>query len=88
MERSISIGQLRQNPTAMIREVKGGAVYTLTDRGQPVADIAPHRPAAWRSGSEAAAILDELGPDRLSEAEAEQCRAEEAGPRDPWAAAG
>ncbi|MFD1722355.1 type II toxin-antitoxin system Phd/YefM family antitoxin [Amnibacterium endophyticum] len=86
MERTISIGQLRQNPTGMIREVKNGAVYTLTDRGQPVADIAPHHSARWQSGSEAATVLRELGPDASWVAEDRHRRGEEAGPRDPWAA--
>ena len=43
----ISIGQLRQNPTAMIRGVKAGETYTLTDRGQPVAEIRPHPDDRW-----------------------------------------
>ena len=87
MEHMISIGQLRQNPTEMIRDVKQGATYILTDRGQPVADIAPHRPARWRRGSEVAALLAQLGPDPLWRAEEEQLRSDEQ-PRDPWAAAG
>lgn len=86
MEHTISIGQLRQNPTEMIRDVKRGATYTLTDRGQPVADIAPHRAARWRSGREAAAVLAGLGPDPLWGAEAARLRAEDE-LRDPWAAA-
>lgn len=86
MEHTISIGQLRQNPTEMIRDVKQGATYTLTDRGQPVADIAPHRPARWRSGREVGAVLAQLGPDPLWIEEGRQLRADDE-LRDPWAAA-
>lgn len=84
MEHTISVGQLRQNPTAMIREVKQGAVYTLTDRGQPVADITPHRSPRWRTGSDVAAVLAQLGPDQTWGEEAEQLRTAEP-LRDPWA---
>ena len=84
MEHTISIGQLRQNPTGMIRDVKHGATYTLTDRGQPVADIAPHRPARWRTGGEVGTLLAELGPDPLWIAEAGRLSADDR-VRDPWA---
>lgn len=86
MERTISVGQLRQNPTEMIRNVKQGATYTLTDRGQPVADIAPHRPARWRSGREVGAVLAQLRSDPLWIEEGRQLRADDE-LRDPWAAA-
>ena len=86
MEHTISIGQLRQNPTEMIRDVKQGATYTLTDRGQPVAVIAPHRPERWRIGGEVGAVLSQLGADPLWIQQARQLRADdELG--DPWAAA-
>ena len=77
MGHTISIGQLRQNPTAMIRDVKQGATYTLTDRGQPVADIAPHRPERWRMGREASAVLSQLGADLLWMKEARRLRADD-----------
>ncbi len=87
VEHTISIGQLRQNPTQMIRDVKQGVVYTLTDRGQPVAEIAPYRPARWRTGREVSAVFARLGPDPLWAREAAALRADDE-PRDPWAAAG
>ncbi|MDR0378380.1 MAG: type II toxin-antitoxin system prevent-host-death family antitoxin [Candidatus Accumulibacter sp.] len=63
----ISIGQLRQNPTQMIRDVRAGEVYVLTDRGQPVADITPHREYHGVSSETLAVRLRELarefGPD-------------------------
>lgn len=48
-EPTISVGRLRQNPTDMIRQVKEGAEYVLTDHGVPVARIVPHTRAAWVS---------------------------------------
>lgn len=86
VEHTISIGQLRQNPTDMIRDVRQGATYTLTDRGQPVADISPHRPARWRTGREVGAVLAQLGADPLWIEEARQVRADDE-LRDPWVAA-
>jgi len=46
-EPTISIGQLRQNPTAMIRAVRQGAEYVLTDHGVPAARIIPFQRQAW-----------------------------------------
>lgn len=57
-EPTISVGRLRQNPTDMIRRVKEGAEYVLTDHGTPVARIVPHSKAAWVSTE---TMLDALG---------------------------
>ena len=46
-EPTISIGQLRQNPTEMIRAVRQGAEYVLTDHGVPTARIVPFRRHGW-----------------------------------------
>lgn len=85
MDDAISVGQLRQNPTAMIRDVQDGATYTLTDRGRPIATIAPHRPSIWRSSAAVNALLDRLGPDPAWVAELDELR-EAVGIEDPWAA--
>jgi prevent-host-death family protein len=85
MEKSISIGQLRQNPTVMIREVRHGARYTLTDRGEPVALITPHEHTRWRSGSEVNDVLANLGADPAWAAELETAR-DELEIVDPWVA--
>ncbi|MFA7505699.1 MAG: type II toxin-antitoxin system prevent-host-death family antitoxin [Burkholderiaceae bacterium] len=65
--KTISVGQLRQNPTQMIREVRAGARYVLTDRGVPVADIAPHRERRGVPSEQAAEelrrISEQFGPD-------------------------
>ena len=83
MDHAITVGQLRQNLTAMIRDVREGATYILTDRGRPVATIAPYRPAVWRSSDEVNDLLTRLGPDPAWAAEHEELRAE-AGVHDPW----
>lgn len=85
MERAISIGQLRQNPTAMIRDVVDGATYTLTDRGRPVAVIAPHQPDRWRRGAAVTALLDRLGADAGWGDDLRRLR-DDATLRDPWGA--
>lgn len=59
----ISIGQLRQNPAPMLRQVRRGAAFTVTDRGEPVADIVPHRDQDWKPLAEVAAILAAIDPD-------------------------
>lgn len=63
VEPAISIAQLRQNPTAMIRAVKAGLTYTLTDCGQPIASISPLRRPVWRSATAVNELLRGLGPD-------------------------
>jgi antitoxin (DNA-binding transcriptional repressor) of toxin-antitoxin stability system len=46
----------------MLRAVRGGAVYTVTDRGEPIADITPHRAGPWRPASVVENVLKRLGP--------------------------
>lgn len=83
MERRISVGQLRQNPTAMLRAVRAGETYTVTDRGQPIADIAPHREGPWRAASVVGGVLKKLGPD-LPWLERQQALRDEVELRDPF----
>ncbi|MPV48606.1 MULTISPECIES: type II toxin-antitoxin system Phd/YefM family antitoxin [unclassified Pseudactinotalea] len=63
MPKTISIGELRQNPTRMLREVKAGATYMVTDHGEPIAEIAPRRQPRWVCGEEIDSVLRELGAD-------------------------
>lgn len=63
MSHSISVGQLRQNPTQMLREVKAGATYVVTDHGEPVADVSAHRRTRWLPAEELDALLRELAAD-------------------------
>lgn len=84
MSKTISIGQLRQNPTRMLREVKAGATYTVTDRGEPIAEIAARRPRQWVSAGDVDAVLRDLGADDGWAREIAEDRAE-TGLADPWA---
>ncbi len=63
MSRTISIGELRQNPTRMLREVKAGASYTVTDHGEPIAEIVARRQARWIPSDEIDSLLRDLGSD-------------------------
>lgn len=79
----ISVGELRQNPTPMLRAVKAGATYTVTDHGEPVAEIAPIRRQRWIPSTEVDALLRELGGDSAWAVEITADRAEE-DISDPW----
>jgi antitoxin (DNA-binding transcriptional repressor) of toxin-antitoxin stability system len=81
--RGISVGQLRQNPTAMIHDVRLGAEYVLTDRGVPTARILPFRPRGWVGASRARMLLSTAAGDGWAE-DLRAARLAES-PRDPWA---
>lgn len=86
---TISVGQLRRNPTQMIRDVRAGEDYMLIDRGVPMADIAPHRAPRWVSGVEATvalrALAQEFGSDFEWQKTIEEWR-DTSELRDPWQA--
>lgn len=63
MANTISVGELRQNPTRMLREVKSGATYVITDHGEPVAEVTPRHEPRWVPIEELDALLRELGAD-------------------------
>ncbi|HRW17674.1 MAG TPA: type II toxin-antitoxin system prevent-host-death family antitoxin [Dermatophilaceae bacterium] len=60
--KTITVGQLRQNPTAMLAEVEGGATYRVTRHNREIARIVPRPhdveliPPKRRSGSHLAAL--------------------------------
>lgn len=83
MAKTISIGELRQNPTRMLREVKGGATYTITDRGEPVAEVAAVHQPRWTPSEDVDTVLRELGPDDAWAGEISADRDAEK-PTDPW----
>jgi prevent-host-death family protein len=83
MMRTISVGELRQNPTRMLREVREGAVYVVTDHGEPIAEVSPRREPRWTPLSELGALLRELGADEAWRAELEEDRAAVMA-SDPW----
>ncbi|GAA2181084.1 hypothetical protein GCM10009785_14540 [Brooklawnia cerclae] len=84
MASTISIGELRQNPTRMLREVKTGATYTITDHGEPVAEVTGVRRQRWVPSGEVDAVLRQLGADGAWAREIAADRAAE-GMTDPWA---
>jgi prevent-host-death family protein len=80
---TISVGTLRKNPTQMLRDVRAGARYTITDHGQPVADVVPRDDVRWVPVGEVNDLLAELGADDQWAREiAEERRAAELS--DPW----
>lgn len=83
MPRTISIRELRQNPTRMLQEVKDGAAYTITDRGRPIASVTGVRETRWVPSEDVGSLLRELGGDAEWEAEIAEKRAAES-PADPW----
>lgn len=60
--KTITVGQLRQNPTAMLAEVEEGEIYQVTRHDQPIARIVPpsHEvellPRKRRAGSRLSAL--------------------------------
>ena len=83
MSDTISIGELRQNPTRMLRDVRGGASYTITDHGEPVAEVTAVRRPRWVPGHELDALLRDLGADDAWAHDIASARAAE-GMTDPW----
>lgn len=83
MTEIISVGELRQNPTRMLRDVKAGATYTITDHGDPVAKVVAVRRRRWVPGTEVEILLEELGSDPVWEQEIAANRAAQ-DMTDPW----
>lgn len=44
--KTITVGQLRQNPTSMLDEVEAGEVYRVTRHDREIARIVPRDPAS------------------------------------------
>lgn len=63
MPKQISVDELRQNPTPMLRDVKAGATYMVADHGEPFAEISARRQARWVPSDEVDSLLRELGAD-------------------------
>jgi prevent-host-death family protein len=60
--KTITVGELRQNPTAMLAEVEAGEVYRVTRHHREIARIVPRSPEVEllprkrRGGSQLAAL--------------------------------
>ncbi|HLS34249.1 MAG TPA: type II toxin-antitoxin system prevent-host-death family antitoxin [Brevibacterium sp.] len=87
MAHTISVGQLRQNPTRMLRDVRAGATYTITDHGESVAAVVPRSEPRWVPSEEVGALLRTLGTDEDWAREIDADRAAEDA-SDPWGSAG
>ena len=83
MSETISVGELRQNPTRMLRAVKAGATYTITDHGEPVAEVVTVRRQRWVPSMEVNALLQELGNDDVWARDIAAARAAQ-DMADPW----
>lgn len=57
------MGQLRQNPTQMIHDVRMGQEYVLTDRGVPTARIVPFKRGPWVKAVDLSEEFRALPPD-------------------------
>lgn len=82
-EKVITVGQLRQNPAAMIHDVEDGEEYVLTDRGRRVARIVPYSEPTWVAVGDAVAILNAPGDSSWLDDIAHQ--RSESDMKDPWA---
>lgn len=47
----------------MLREVRNGATYVITDRGEPIAEIAARREPRWVPSDGLDTLLREMGGD-------------------------
>lgn len=63
--RSVSVSEAKNGLSALLREIRGGAVITITDRGIPVARLLP--PAPTRGIPAAAIELAQKGVLKLPE---------------------
>lgn len=80
---TITVGQLRQNPTRMLDEVQDGETYTITSHGRAIADVVPHDGSGWVPADRVRDLLAVPG-DAGWAAELREQRAS-ADLRDPWA---
>ncbi|RDV46025.1 hypothetical protein DOE76_04570 [Leifsonia sp. ku-ls] len=79
---TITVGQLRQNPTRMLDEVQDGETYVITSHGRAIADVVPHEGSAWVPADRVRSLLAVPGDEALA-AELREQRAN-SDLRDPW----
>lgn len=82
MARTLSLRELRQNPTDAIDAVEDGEVVVITRHGRPIADLVPH---ARRTGATLVAVAEMLGRTEVDPDWASELRASRSKPaRDVW----
>ncbi len=64
---SVGVREIRQNISVYLRRVAAGEVFTVTDRGRPVATLGPPRPAEDRWAALVAAGMLTPAKGRLSD---------------------
>ncbi|WP_378148498.1 type II toxin-antitoxin system prevent-host-death family antitoxin [Cnuibacter sp. UC19_7] len=81
-ERTMSVGQLRQNPAPMVHDVESGLSWVLTNHGRPFGVVVPYVERRW-VGIDAVVDLLRSPAAREWADELEADRAAVDG-RDPW----
>lgn len=84
MTRTISVGELRQNPTTALNEVADGARIIVLRNKRPIADLVPHTPVHGVSGAEAMARIRAAALTVDADFIADLTDARLAAERDPW----
>ncbi len=82
---TLTLAQLRQNPSAALRAVEHeGAEYTITNHGRPVARLVPVQADGIASAETTARLFASITPNPAWAAELAADRASDAS-SDPWA---
>ncbi|MDR1188784.1 MAG: type II toxin-antitoxin system prevent-host-death family antitoxin [Bifidobacteriaceae bacterium] len=85
--KTISVGELRQNPSEALAEVERGATYVVTRHRRPIARLVPAQ-ERWASGEELMKFAERYKrehagePDPFPRALLDELRSVEA--EDPW----
>lgn len=77
MEKTITVEELRQDLNRVLRDVRAGATYRVTDHGEAIAEITGIDQQLWVPVEEVNPLLDELGADRDWGRELDEDRAAE-----------
>jgi prevent-host-death family protein len=86
--KTISVGELRQNPTEALSEVERGGTYVVTRHRRPIAQLVPIEDR-WASGKDLMEFAEQYKrehagePDTFPRELLDELRAQEA--EDPWA---
>jgi prevent-host-death family protein len=80
---TITVGQLRQNPTRMLDEVQEGETYVITSHGRAIADVVPHEDSGWVPADRVRSLLAVPGDGAWAAELRDQHQDSDL--RDPWA---
>jgi prevent-host-death family protein len=81
-ERTMSVGQLRQNPAPMVHDVESGHEWVLTNHGRPFGRVVPFAERQWVAIGHAVDVLNE--PEATGWAEELTRDREGSDMADPW----